>query len=141
MALKSYRAICDHSSLWLANQRAILHEGVLEQLGLNIIIFHGFSQNESFLIQFQNSIYLFYVCIKEEDFFLIKCIQIIFSKWSIFQFLIQPDTKFSACIYFGYWRSSHEGVAIWKLNLHWKNSMCKQQNTWKTQITPTAFIQ
>ena len=39
-------------------------EGVLEQLGLNMIILHGFSQNESFLMQLQN--WKFYACIKQK---------------------------------------------------------------------------
>ena len=31
-----------------------LIDGVLEQLNLNMVIFHGISQNESFLMQLQN---------------------------------------------------------------------------------------
>ena len=39
-------------------------EGVFEQIDLNVLIFHSLSQNESCLMQFQNS--MFYVCIKEK---------------------------------------------------------------------------
>ena len=39
-------------------------EGVFEQIDLNVLIFHSLSQNESCLMQFQNS--MFYACIKEE---------------------------------------------------------------------------
>ena len=39
-------------------------EGVSEQLGLNTLIFHRFSENESSLMQLKNSI--IYICINEE---------------------------------------------------------------------------